>query len=64
MDFWFVFFFLHSELLDEAEFGDAASNKEYDETTMNSALELGLLVCFLIKEIFKYSQFLTQLRHF
>ncbi|XP_057475253.1 uncharacterized protein LOC130763365 [Actinidia eriantha] len=31
------------ELLDEAEFGDAASHKEYDETTMNSASELGLL---------------------
>ncbi|XP_057488990.1 uncharacterized protein LOC130774966 [Actinidia eriantha] len=33
----------HPELLDEAEFGEAASNVEYDETTMNSALELGLL---------------------
>ncbi|XP_058205728.1 uncharacterized protein LOC131319488 isoform X3 [Rhododendron vialii] len=31
------------ELLDEAEFGDAADNLEYDENTINSALELGLM---------------------
>ena len=61
MDFLFVLFFLHSELLDEAEFGEAASYVEYDETTMNSALELGLLVCSLINEISKHTQFLTQL---
>lgn len=35
---------LHSEILDEAEFGDAADNFEYDENTINSALELGLMV--------------------
>ena len=34
---------MHSELLDEAEFGDGAM-KEYDENTVNPALELGLLV--------------------
>lgn len=44
---------LHSELLDEAEFGDAADNLEYDENTINSALELGLMVCYLITEISK-----------
>ncbi|CAL5364177.1 unnamed protein product [Camellia sinensis] len=31
------------ELLDEAEFGDAAINLEYDEKNVNPALELGLL---------------------
>ncbi|XP_052174329.1 uncharacterized protein LOC127789474 [Diospyros lotus] len=31
------------ELLDEAEFGDGAMNSEYDENTVNPALELGLL---------------------
>ncbi|KAL7001712.1 hypothetical protein U1Q18_002860 [Sarracenia purpurea var. burkii] len=31
------------ELLDETEFGDTAINMEYDENTMNPALELGLL---------------------
>ncbi|KAF7148120.1 hypothetical protein RHSIM_Rhsim03G0165300 [Rhododendron simsii] len=41
------------ELLDEAEFGDAADNLEYDENTINSALELGLMVCYLITEISK-----------
>ena len=36
--------FLPSELLDEAEFGDAATNLEYDEKTINPASDLGLLV--------------------
>lgn len=31
------------ELLDEAEFGDATDNLEYDENTINPALELGLM---------------------
>lgn len=44
---------LHSELLDEAEFGDAADNLDYDENTISSALELGLMVCYLITEISK-----------
>ena len=32
------------EILDEKEFGEAASSAEYDENTVNSAAELGLLV--------------------
>lgn len=35
---------LHSEILDEDEFGEAARNMEYDESSINPALELGLLV--------------------
>ncbi|KAF5732284.1 DNA binding protein putative isoform 2 [Tripterygium wilfordii] len=31
------------ELLDEADFGEAARNKEYDENTINPASDLGLL---------------------
>ncbi|KAI8537174.1 hypothetical protein RHMOL_Rhmol09G0004500 [Rhododendron molle] len=42
-----------SELLDEAEFGDAADNLDYDENTISSALELGLMVCYLITDISK-----------
>ncbi|KAI8537173.1 hypothetical protein RHMOL_Rhmol09G0004500 [Rhododendron molle] len=41
------------ELLDEAEFGDAADNLDYDENTISSALELGLMVCYLITDISK-----------
>ncbi|KAI8564559.1 hypothetical protein RHMOL_Rhmol03G0190500 [Rhododendron molle] len=44
---------LHSELLDEAEFGDAADNLDYDENTISSALELGLMVCYLVTDISK-----------
>lgn len=33
------------ELLDEAEFGEAANNVEYDENTINPASDLQLLVC-------------------
>ncbi|GMP24016.1 hypothetical protein CsSME_00001424 [Camellia sinensis var. sinensis] len=33
----------YCKLLDEAEFGDAAINLEYDEKNVNPALELGLL---------------------
>jgi len=32
------------EILDEEEFGEAATNLEYDENTVNSAAELELLV--------------------
>ena len=40
--------FLLSELLDEAEFGEGARDLEYDETTINPASDLGLLVGVLI----------------
>lgn len=36
--FWLV------EILNEAEFGEAAKNAEYDENNVNPASELGLLV--------------------
>lgn len=36
--------FLLLELLDAVEFGEAATNTEYDETATNSASELGLMV--------------------
>lgn len=32
------------EILDEEEFGQAATSVEYDDSTINSAAELGLLV--------------------
>lgn len=54
MIFFFFFqnieyhFLLLLEILDEAEFGEASTNLEYDETTLNPASELGLLVGNLI----------------
>ena len=38
-----VLFFL-LEILDEEEFGEAATNLEYDEDAVNNAAELGFLV--------------------
>lgn len=40
------FCLLHSEVLDREEFGEATRNLEYDENTINSALDLGLLVSY------------------
>lgn len=40
------------EILDQAEFGEASINKEYDENSVNSALELGLLEESENKEMF------------
>lgn len=51
--------FLLLELLDEAEFGEEARNLEYDETTINPASVLGLLVgvCIYIFLALKFYQF-------
>jgi hypothetical protein len=38
-----------SELLDEAEFGEAAANAEYNENAINPASELELMVGNQIK---------------
>jgi hypothetical protein len=40
---------LLSEILDEAEFGEAAANTEYDENTINPASDLGLMVGYQIE---------------
>lgn len=42
---------LLSEILDAAEFGEAAINEEYDENATNPAQELGLKVCDIIDNI-------------
>jgi hypothetical protein len=52
--------FLFLELLDEAEFGEEARNLEYDETTINPASDLGLLVgvriyIFLALKFYQFS---------
>lgn len=39
------------EILDEAEFGDAARKLVYDEKTINPASDLGLLVSFKISKL-------------
>ena len=36
--------FILVEILDEKEFGEAATSVEYDENTVNSAAELEILV--------------------
>jgi hypothetical protein len=46
------------EYLDEEEFGEAAESRTYDETTANSAIELGLLVT---KPNFKKSNLLSSI---
>jgi hypothetical protein len=49
------------EYLDEEEFGEAAESRTYDETTANSAIELGLLVT---KPNFKKSNLLSSICFF
>jgi hypothetical protein len=53
------------EYLDEEEFGEAAESRTYDETTANSAIELGLLVTkpnFKKSNLLSSNFFLTQVQ--
>lgn len=50
---------LLSELLDEAEFGEAAANAEYNENAINPASELKLMVGNQIK-CFRYCFIFTR----
>lgn len=42
-----------SVLLDEAEFGEATINSEYDENTISPASDLGLMVGSQIKKLLR-----------
>lgn len=44
-------------MLDEAEFGEASTNLEYDEKIINPASELGLLVGNLMIKILNFVKY-------